>query len=277
MNSIKHFLAKLVNTRLGSLVVDGTVVRASNFVWLARNEAIEQAARNVFADQAVLNGIFKGMKYPSMEAHGSQLYPKLLGSYECELEPLFANLLQNNYTEIIDIGCAEGYYAVGLALRAPNAKVYAFDINPRARQQCHEMAALNGVSSRVSVGADINSGLLKSFPFTGKGLVISDCEGFEKHLFDTDVAKALAKCDLIIEAHDFLDLEITPFLKRVFSSTHALTIYQSTDDTQKLRMYDFPELEGLPLHVKRYFLAEIRPSIMNWLHFCPRSFFEADA
>lgn len=98
---------------------------------------------------------------------------------------------------------------------------------------------------------------------------MSDCEGFEKSLFDIDVARALSNADVIIEAHDFADPEITPYLERVFSTTHSLAIYESTDDIQKIRQYDYPEIEGLPLRIKLYFLAEKRPGIMNWLHFSP--------
>lgn len=275
---LKKLLAKFINTRLGSWISDGLIVRASNFVWSARHEAsdkhkeeqaVEQIACNIFSGQVVLHGLFKGMKYPVMGAYGSVLYPKLLGSYERELEPLLLDLLQNNYTEIIDIGCAEGYYAVGLALKVSTANVYAFDINSHARQQCIDMAALNGVSPRVTVKGEINSESLKSFPFTGRALVVSDCEGFEKDLFDIDAAKALSNSDVIIEAHDFADPEITPYLERVFSLTHSLTVYRSTDDIQKIREYDYLELEGLPLKIKLYFLAEKRPGIMNWLHFSP--------
>src|SRR5436190_882004 len=66
-------------------------------------------------DKKVLGGIFKGLQYPRFESSGSGLVTKLLGSYENELHPFIQQLGANKYTEIIDIGCAEGYYAVGLA------------------------------------------------------------------------------------------------------------------------------------------------------------------
>jgi hypothetical protein len=267
----------LINTPIGSALADQTVVRASNFVWLSRYEArereeldaLEQIANDLFSKRVVLHGVFKGMKYPCLHAYGSAIFPKLMGSYERELEPLFKNIINNQYSEILDIGCAEGYYAIGLALTIPSAKVYAYDINENAREQCKQMAALNGVISRVEIRGEIDATGLKSFPFTGRALVLSDCEGFEKNLFDTEVAAALAKADIIIEAHDFMDLEITPYLESVFTSTHLLTVYQSIDDIQKLRIYDYPELQGLPLNHRKNLLAEVRPGIMNWLHFTP--------
>ena len=53
---------------------------------------------------------------------GSVLIPKLLGSYEQELQPLLQRLAAQNYSEIVDIGCAEGYYAIGLGGCFPRAK-----------------------------------------------------------------------------------------------------------------------------------------------------------
>ena len=65
-----------------------------------------------FEDKIVRNGFFKGMKYVTFKSAGSSLFPKLLGSYEIELLPVFAGLQKNKYDDILDIGCAEGYYAV---------------------------------------------------------------------------------------------------------------------------------------------------------------------
>jgi methylase of polypeptide subunit release factors len=78
----------------------------------------------------------------------------LLGCYERELAGLVEKLCLYPYTEIIDIGCAEGYYANGFARRHRQAFVYAFDSDPRARHLCRQMALLNEVADRVSVNDD---------------------------------------------------------------------------------------------------------------------------
>ena len=67
----------------------------------------------------VLNGPFRGMKYLS-RAYCSAVLPKLLGTYECELIPAIDRLARSDADRIVDIGAAEGYYAVGLALKVPN-------------------------------------------------------------------------------------------------------------------------------------------------------------
>ena len=87
----------------------------------------------------VASGPFAGMKYLS-ESVCSALIPKLVGSYEAELHSIITQALGEGYTTVIDVGCAEGYYANGFALRLPTTPVYAFDIDVQARKLCAAMS-----------------------------------------------------------------------------------------------------------------------------------------
>jgi Methyltransferase small domain len=118
-----------------------------------RDETLRQVARNLFADLTVVAGPFKGLKYPSPQSFGSAFLPKLPGTYESEQHPVLEDLLIKSYTAIVDIGCAEGYYAVGLGLRSARAEIYAFDTDTRARQLCNELATLNAIDSRIHMVA----------------------------------------------------------------------------------------------------------------------------
>lgn len=213
----------------------------------------------------VQHGPFMGMKYPAMKSAGSALVPKLLGSYEKEIQPIIELVCRKKYSEIVDIGCAEGYYAVGLAMRINTAKVFAFDTDERAVSLCMQMAIANDVVERVAVGGFCSPEILKSFPFTGRGLVVSDCEGFEKVLFTKEMALALSQHDVLIETHDFRDITISDTIREAFQATHTITAIQSMDDITKARDYHFFELEGFTLAERYHLLGEGRPSIMEWL------------
>lgn len=52
---------------------------------------------------------------------------------------------------LVDLGCGYGPIALSLAVRAPEATVWAVDVNERARQLCRSNAAANGVGDRVRV------------------------------------------------------------------------------------------------------------------------------
>jgi len=74
----------------------------------------------------VLNGPFEGMKYiPSF--NGEYFTQKVLGYYEYVLSGTIGKVCDTGYGTIIDVGAAEGYYACGLAVRLPSARVVCFE------------------------------------------------------------------------------------------------------------------------------------------------------
>ena len=72
----------------------------------------------------ILGGPFAGMEYVTQAAEGV-LVARLLGAYESELHPHLAAFVAQGLDCVIDVGCAEGYYAVGLARMVPGLTVYA--------------------------------------------------------------------------------------------------------------------------------------------------------
>src|ERR1700722_4624595 len=102
-------------------------------------ERLAQLEETLFAkvDGRVQDGPFKGMTLVRNSSwYGGQILPKLLGVYEFELFGDVERMIYNSPDIIINIGCAEGYYAVGFATRIPAAKVYAFDIDIRGLHVC---------------------------------------------------------------------------------------------------------------------------------------------
>src|SRR5438132_1427624 len=72
----------------------------------------------------VIIGPFAGMRILDQ----NPFLPYLLGTYELELHSVLERLLERNWDRIIDIGAAEGYYAIGLSMRCPDAQCIAFEI-----------------------------------------------------------------------------------------------------------------------------------------------------
>jgi hypothetical protein len=206
----------------------------------------------------VRHGLFSGMKYLP-EATGSVFVPKLLGSYESEIYDEIKNLLVNEYDFLVDIGSAEGYYAVGMAFRMPNIKVFSYDSDAHARKLCMDMARLNGVESRVTVGGATTPEELEQ-RCGAKTLLICDVDGAETLILDPLQVPALKITDMIVEFHDYLDSMITPTLKQRFAATHDLTIITSRDKDPK----DYPDLTFLGSEDQQKILGEYRPAIQTW-------------
>lgn len=219
---------------------------------------------DIFLDLIVKHGPFEGMKYPEEKAIGSSLAPKLIGSYERELHPVIDKICSIPYDTIINIGCGEGYYAVGLAMKIPTSKVFTYDIDPEASRLCASMAEINKVSDRVEVHTRKYDQTL--LPVSKKGLIICDCEGGEQELFTEDFGSQLAHWDLIVEAHDFVTKEETSkYLQQLFKSTHDIEVVKSISDNEKSEKYIYPELENCDKGWVRGVFAENRPVIMEWV------------
>lgn len=215
----------------------------------------------------VARGPFAGLRYAVAESVCSALVPKLLGCYEQEIAGLVEKLCLIPYTDIVDVGCAEGYYANGFAIRHPQAIVYAFDIDPHAQNLCRRTAEVNGVADRVRVQESCTPEVLLRLPYRGRSLIFSDCEGGELELFTDEVVAALDKHDFVIETHDFLRVDLSTLVEAVFvRHGYHVTRIKSIDDLEKARTYDIPELRGMQPLEKFHALAEHRPRIMEWLY-----------
>ena len=277
--SLKAIAGKVVSSDAGWKIIK-PIVRAGSFFQWKRKQAEEARAKkqeedlqteaakvfnHLFADRTVLHGPFKGLKYPSLESVGSGLYPKLIGSYERELSGVFELICHQDYSEILDIGCAEGYYAIGCSMRMPSAKIFAYDTSERARALCEEMATLNNIESQITIRSSCTAEELADFHFTKKGFIICDCEGYEYELFNEKNVPNLKCCDLVIEVHDFLNPDISSKLRTLFFDTHEISVIKSISDDEKTMLYYYKESEDLSPLLKKILFREGRPGIMEWL------------
>jgi hypothetical protein len=215
-------------------------------------------------DPRVLSGPFQGMRFIPF-ASGSGLLPKIVGSYELEIHPAVAASLRLGYRRIVNVGCGEGYYAVGYARALPGATVYAFDLDVLARRRVRTLARLNGVAGRVRTASRCRPEDLQAL--CGRGsLVFFDCEGCEKELLDPALAPALAEADILVEIHDFIDPSISATLARRFQHTHEIEVFSMQErDGDHL-----PLLDGLLPEQRRFAVWEGRPAGMQWAWMRPR-------
>jgi hypothetical protein len=190
------------------------------------------------------------------------IVPKILGSYEQELHNSIQRAIERCPEVVINIGCAEGYYAIGLARKLPNAYVYAFDTDSKARAACLSAARQNGVSERIDVRAECRSEELITLASGRRRVfVICDCEGAEYELFNIHTIESLSNTDLIIECHDFRIRDIRTTLSKNFSSSHDVDcIREGARDPAK-----FSVLRSLGTLERWLAVCEFRPEVMYWL------------
>jgi len=212
----------------------------------------------------VRDGPFTGMVYVEQPV-GSALWPKIVGSYEAELHTLIERIIAMRPSRIINIGSGEGYYAVGLARRIPEAHVFAFEMDPAGRALCEDMARVNGVASRVVVEGECTLDRLSALVETGS-VVICDCEGCEVDLLAPDLIPKLKSATLLVELHDFVYPHAARDVQARFAATHDLSLIDSVPrDPAHFRVP-----AGLSLNEQRMVVDERRPGIMQWAFMTPK-------
>jgi hypothetical protein len=168
--------------------------------WLRERGVLDLAQKVAeYFDYTVQDGPFRGMRYTRTAILTHHTTPNLLGTYERQLYPLLGEAAARAEL-IVDIGSAEGYYAVGLA-RLTGKAVFAFDTNGSERQMISEMAALNQVSHLLTVSPWCSSTKLSDLVRGKRALVFCDIDGGEFSLFMPEVVEALRGCDVFIELH----------------------------------------------------------------------------
>jgi hypothetical protein len=188
--------------------------------------------------------------------------PKLLGCYEEELFPAIESAISIGYDRVIDIGCASGWYVVGMARALPAAEVFGFDTDEQSLTRCREIAELNGVSERVSLDGFCTPATLEGL-ITGRTVIICDIEGGEVDLLRPDLAPSLRHADLIVELHDEVgDTSISDTVLPRFEGTHDIDFLHSRNRAPSVDRY--PRLEALPPSDWHDALDERRSRPMRW-------------
>jgi hypothetical protein len=210
----------------------------------------------------VRSGPFAGMRYPDDLVQ----IPKALGTYELELHDAVERCVAGGATTVVNVGAAEGYYAVGLALRLPDARVRAFDIDEGSQERCRRMAELNGVADRVAVAGECTLAGLGALPERGVALVM-DCEGCELELLRPDLVEPMRGWEILVELHDFVEPGTTEHIVERFAPTHETVVIEqrARDDLAA------PELEFLGPRDRALAVDEFRPGPMRWAWLRPRA------
>jgi hypothetical protein len=217
----------------------------------------------------VVSGPFRGMQYIT-ESVGSAITPKILGTYEMELHLIIESIVAQRPRYIIDIGAAEGFYAVGLAMRLPNCKIIAFESESRGQDLLRQLADINGVSDRIEINGHCTleslHNCLELIP--SDIVIVCDVEGAELSLLDPARLPKLLHCSILVELHPVVEKKIKSVFFSRFSAASEITTIVG-----RVRMVkNFPEMINTPLNKfqKLACMDEVRSGCMEWLWIDPR-------
>lgn len=230
---------------------------------------IEEKLENsgLYGDR-VVTGPFKGLQYPPRSCWASCRFEKIIGTYELEIHDILEKLIVDKqaYEQILVIGAAEGFFAVGLARAFPNAKVFAFEPEKQKTDVLRQMAEINGVSSRIAVDGFCDPAKLTSIDCGGKTLVFCDVDGYEKELLNPSKIPWFSSADFIVELHDCVVPGISDEIRRRFSPTHRITEFKQTG----VPIEKYPILKGLTCIEIEAMVGTDRRFPQNWFYMEPR-------
>ena len=209
----------------------------------------------------VQSGPFRNMQLVPVQM-GSLLMPKLLGTYESEISHLFEDL--SAFDRVVDIGSAEGYYAVGCPFANPHLRSIAYDADVKAHAVCRQAAERNGVSDRVEQRHFCSFDELASLA-DARTLIVIDIDGAEVDLLCSQTAERLARATIIMEVHQVGSTTTEADIIPHFARTHDIQIFrQGVVDANR-----FAFLRQLTAF-ERYLTVWEGRKTEAWLHMTPK-------
>jgi hypothetical protein len=191
---------------------------------------------NQSSNTRILSGPFSGTAYLNTADFGP-IAPRWLGSYECEIQDLVGQICESRYETIVNIGSAEGYYAIGFAVRRAASCIFAYDIDPFARRALATMARMNGIADLISVREVCRWDELNRFQ-NGKNLLLVDIEGAEVELLVPSNCSALKRFDILVELHESTGvcakMTVEETIRKRFAATHVIQRRHQTDRSEWL-------------------------------------------
>ena len=212
----------------------------------------------------VQNGPFKGMIY-DCENYWGNLYPKLLGSYESELHDIINRLVKVKFNNIINVGSAEGYYAIGFALKSNVDEIIAVDPFRNSKKEINSLIRKNKIKKKINFKFCLSSKRLSNWIKT-KTLILMDCEGSEAGYLKITSSTNFHKAHILCEIHDFSDHpNIGSDLINRFNRTHQIQIIKQ----EKRQLDKYRTVGNLSENEMINLLDEDRPKNNYWIYFEP--------
>lgn len=223
-------------------------------------------------ERTVAYGPFKGFNLGNGYKWGqADVGNMLLGIYESEV---LKSLLDkpSDYKTFIDIGAADGYFAIGSLVGNLFDKTYCFELSEESRKNIKFNATLNGVQDRIDINCGASSSFYKDLISKEVNLshcvILCDIEGAEFGLFDDAVLNGLKKSILIIEIHDWHENGIERFKELKSRAMPYFEINEIRTGSRDLSI--FPEVAGLRDDDRWLLCSEGRHHLMTWLRLDPK-------
>lgn len=217
----------------------------------------------------VVDGLFRGLVLSEKTFWGkSDIGAQCLGIYEKEI----LNVLERigPFEVFLDIGAADGYYAVGMLHAQMTKKAICMEISNEGQRVIRQNWRSNNRPGFLTVLGEATPTSVCEIADTlpREALVLIDIEGSEFSLLTESVISSLKDCTVIIEVHHWVDqfFEVYAELLKRLDQFYWIKILEPAERNT----YNHPVL-GTYCDDNRLLVAsERRPSHMRFLHCVPK-------
>ena len=218
-------------------------------------------------NNTVQQGPFKGMIINEDQFWGQgDRSSKILGLYEKEIQDLIVSIQKDkNYSTFVDIGGADGFFAIGSLVNNLFEKCEVFEISKKGRISIQKNSKQNNVYDSIKIHDKASKRSLIKIDNINNSLILCDIEGGEYELFDEKLINEIYPSDIIIEIHKDKENSLVNFEKR-FTKSYSLT--KITQEPRSLK--NFKELENINDNNRALITSEGRSYVQEWWHLSPK-------
>lgn len=276
MNNVEQFIlaeADYFQTML-ERAQQSTLEQRENWRRETIRERQERMSLEVFdlLQGTVKYGPFKGLQLDRDTWWGKlDLGSQCLGLYEKEILNLIEATEAGRFSTFIDIGAADGYYAIGMLVSGKIGKTICFEQTEKGRAVIAENWKKNHSVGELTILGEANAASFAALHAQdlANALVLVDIEGFEFELLTDEVLALLKSCTVIIEIHHWMDdflNKYNAFLRNAAHYFEIETIQRVERETSNL-----PELRDFTDDNRLLLTSERRPGMMRFLQLTPKA------
>lgn len=217
-------------------------------------------------------GPFTGLKLDRNTWWGKlDLASQCLGLYEKEIIDVIGKIKPGDYDCFIDIGAADGYYAIGMLISGKFNKTTCFEITAEGREVIANNWEKNGSPGELNIFGEATAQSLAALPAknTENAFVLVDIEGFEFDFLTAETLSLLQSCTIVIEIHHWVDDFMARYKTLLCAASQFFTIEMLKPVERET--LDLAELRDLTDDNRLLITSERRPGVMRFLKLTPKS------
>ena len=213
-------------------------------------------------------GIFKNLKMNHDISWGrGDIASKIYGFYENKIQQKLKDI---NNPILIDIGAADGFFAIGSLKSKICEFCYAFEETKKSRENLSKTAKINNVQNKLSIIGKVTKDnfftLLPSKINFSEVTILCDIEGGEFDFFSDEILATIRDSNIIIEIHKNhnknLEIDLLERVKKYFDVSIII-------DNDK-NFESVSELHALNDIDRNLICSEGRSYIGKWWHLSPK-------